>query len=263
MKQLHPFHLVTPSPWPVLSAFSALILMTGATLYMHSYQNGLFILLLGLLSLISIMFVWWRDVIREATFEGKHTEEVEIGLKAGMVFFIVSEIMFFAAFFWAFFHSSLAPTIWIGAIWPPAAIITFNTWQIPFLNTAILLLSGAAITYAHNSLIEDDFTLTAEGLVYTLSCAIFFMALQFYEYRNAPFNISDSIYASTFFMATGFHGAHVFIGTIFIFVCFIRFLKNHFTVDHHAGLEAAAWYWHFVDVVWLFLFTVVYFWGSL
>jgi cytochrome c oxidase subunit 3 len=263
MKQQHYFHLVNQSAWPILAALGALVLTFGATMYMHTYTLGIFILLLGLIHCLIVMYLWWLDVIYEGFVEGAHTSIVQRGLKGGMILFIVSEIMFFAAFFWAFFHSSLAPSIWIGGIWPPASILVFDPWGIPLLNTLILLVSGAAITMAHHYLILGQHTRVEESLLQTLSYAIGFLELQFYEYFNAPFDISDGIYGSTFFMTTGFHGFHVIIGTIFIFVCFLRLLFSQFTRDHHVGFEAAAWYWHFVDVVWLFVFVILYYWGGL
>jgi cytochrome c oxidase subunit 3 len=259
----HPFHMVTPSPWPLIASIGALALTVGGVMYMHSYALGSLLLLIGLLNILIIMVVWWRDVIREATFEGMHTNYVQHGLKMGMILFIISEIMFFFAFFWAYFHSSLAPAVEIGSIWPPNGILAFNPWGVPLLNTFILLLSGATITVVHHDIISGNTARAKIAFVLTLTLALFFTAIQIMEYIEAPFNIADGIYGSTFFMATGFHGFHVIIGTTFIAVCFIRFLKHHFTKEHHVGFEAAAWYWHFVDVVWLFLFVTVYFWGSL
>jgi cytochrome c oxidase subunit 3 len=190
-----------------------------------------------------------------------HTKAVQRGLKMGVVLFIVSEVMFFFAFFWAYFHSSLAPAIEIGSIWPPVGITVFSPWGVPLLNTLILLLSGVTITYAHHALTLGNRFYLVDGLAFTILLAVIFTFLQAFEYRTAPFNISDGIYGSTFFMATGFHGFHVIIGTTFIVVCLMR--VHHFTKQHHVGFEAAAWYWHFVDVVWLFLFVSIYFWGSL
>jgi len=244
-----------------MAAVAALAVTVGGVLYMHSYAFGGYILFFGVIYLITIVTFWWRDVIREATFEGMHTSKVQRGLKMGMILFIVSEIMFFFAFFWAYFHSSLAPAIEIGSIWPPVGISVFNPWGVPLVNTFILLLSGVTITYAHHAIISSDKELAKDGFAFTILLAVLFTLFQAYEYVEAPFNISDGIYGSTFFMATGFHGLHVIIGTTFILVCFLRL--NHFTTTHHVGFEAAAWYWHFVDVVWLFLFVSIYWWGSL
>jgi cytochrome c oxidase subunit 3 len=261
--QSHAYHLVSNSPWPLYASLAATLLTIGGVMYMHMYNHGFVVLLFGLIMLISVLSVWWRDVVRESTYEGMHTTLVQYGLRIGVVLFIVSEVMFFLAFFWAYFHSSLAPSIEIGSIWPPEGIITFNAWGVPLLNTYILLLSGVTITAAHHYLIRGNEKHVREGFYYTILLAFIFTALQLYEYVEAPFNISDGIYGSTFFMATGFHGFHVIIGTTFITVCLFRFLRSHFTKQHHFGFEAAAWYWHFVDVVWLFLFVSIYWWGSL
>jgi heme/copper-type cytochrome/quinol oxidase subunit 3 len=260
--QRHPYHLVDPSPWPLVSAISALVTAIGAAMFMHSFQNGTTILFLGIFMVICSMFVWWRDVIREATFTGYHTKTVQLGLRLGMILFITSEVMLFFAFFWAFFHASLSPTVELGSIWPPVSIQTFDPWEVPLLNTLILLLSGATVTWAHHEILAGRKEQAQIGLALTLILAITFTAFQAYEYIEASFNISDGVYGSTFFMATGFHGFHVIIGTIFLTVCFIRLSKNHFTKIHHFGFEAAAWYWHFVDVVWLFLFVTIYWWGN-
>ncbi len=261
--QRHFFHLVDPSPWPFVTALSSFVLMNGSVMYFQSIKGGNFVMLFGLLLVVLTMIIWWRDVIREATFEGHHTQAVQTGLRYGMILFIVSEIMFFFAFFWAFFHSSLAPTVEIGSIWPPEAIHPFNPWEVPLLNTIILLTSGATVTWAHHAITTGLRTEAIYGLILTLFLAIFFTALQVFEYQEASFNIADGIYGSTFFMATGFHGFHVIIGTLFLAVCLVRLIKYHFTTTHHFGFEAAAWYWHFVDVVWLFLFVTIYWWGTL
>lgn len=257
----HPFHLVTPSPWPLLASLGAFLLTLGGVMYMHSYRWGGYVLSFGVFYLLFIAILWWRDVIREATFEGMHTKEVQRGLRLGMILFIASEVMFFFAFFWAYFHSSLSPAIEIGSIWPPYGIEVFDPWGVPLLNTFILLLSGVTITYAHHAIIAGSKLYAKDGLVFTIGLALLFTAFQVYEYIEAPFNISDGIYGSTFFMSTGFHGFHVIIGTTFIIVCFLRL--HHFSTEHHIGFECAAWYWHFVDVVWLFLFVSIYWWGSL
>lgn len=220
------------------------------------------VLSLGVLMIIYAMVVWWRDVIREATFEGHHTTPVQTGLRYGMLLFLVSEIMFFVAFFWAFFHSSLAPTVEIGAVWPPKGIQVLNPWEIPFLNTMILLSSGASVTWAHHAILAGRRDHALQGLLVTVVLAVIFTGFQAYEYVEAPFTIADGIYGSTFYLATGFHGFHVIIGTLFLTVCLGRVLRHHFTPHHHFGFEAAAWYWHMVDVVWLFLFVSIYYWGG-
>jgi len=258
----HRYHLVDPSPWPILGAFAGLFFMVGFTTWMHSYNGGTAAFFFGIFSVIFVMFGWWKDVIREGTFEGHHTQIVQKGLKYGMILFIASEVMFFFAFFWAFFHSSLSPAIQIGGIWPPRGIPVLSPWEIPFLNTIILLLSGASLTWSHHAMIAGQKKEMVNGLIVTVLLAIFFTACQVFEYVEAPFTMSDGVYGSTFFIATGFHGMHVIIGSLFLIVCLVRMYKNHFTTTHHIGFEAAAWYWHFVDVVWLFLFVSIYWWGG-
>jgi cytochrome c oxidase subunit 3 len=260
--QKHPFHLVDPSPWPIFGSLGAFASTMGGVMYMHSYSGGSLLLSLGLGMIMYTMFVWWRDVIRESTYEGHHTSVVQIGLRYGMILFIVSEIMFFVAFFWAFFHSSLAPTVEIGAVWPPKGIEVLNPWGIPFLNTVILLSSGAAVTWAHHAILAGSKQQAISGLIATILLAVVFTGLQAMEYIEAPFTISDGIYGSTFYLATGFHGFHVIVGTIFLIICAIRQSMAHFTKHHHFGFEAAAYYWHMVDVVWLFLFVSIYWWGG-
>nr|ADO60605.2 cytochrome c oxidase subunit III [Mycetophagus quadripustulatus] len=256
----HPFHLVDVSPWPILGSLSAMTLMTGFVKWFHFFNTNLFFL--SLIIMMLIMYQWWRDITREGTFQGHHTKTVTLGLRWGMILFITSEIMFFLSFFWGFFHNSLSPNIELGLIWPPKGILSFNPLQIPLLNTMILLTSGLTVTWAHHSLMENNYKKTFQGLLITVILGIYFSMLQAYEYMESSFSISDSSYGSSFFMATGFHGIHVIIGTTFLLICLIRHLKNHFSQIHHFGFEAAAWYWHFVDVVWLFLYISIYWWGS-
>jgi heme/copper-type cytochrome/quinol oxidase subunit 3 len=258
----HPYHLVTISPWPLLISVAAYITALGGVMYMHAYKFGLFTLIYGIINVIVIMGLWWRDVIREATFEGMHTTRVQKGLRIGFVLFIVSEVMFFFGFFWAFFHSSLTPAIELGCTWPPEGIVPFDPLSTPLVNTLILLLSGATITYTHHALVTGNVLKTFIGFIETLIYAIAFTSLQCEEYIHAPFSISDGIYGSVFYLITGLHGFHVIIGTLFISVCFLRFLKGHFSREHHLGFEFAAWYWHFVDVVWLFVYIMIYWWGG-
>ena len=260
--QRHGFHLVDPSPWPIVAAFSALFFTFGGVLYFHGYIGGVFLWRFGLAMILFMMFCWWRDIIREGTFEGQHTARVQSGLRMGMLLFIVSEIMFFVAFFWAFFHSSFNPSHAIGGVWPPFGLTILDPWKVPFLNTLLLLTSGCTITWAHYAILGGLKDQACIALIHTIFLAVIFTALQGFEYVTSPFTISDGIYGSTFYMATGFHGFHVFVGTCFITVCLFRLYRNHFTMEHHFGFEAAAWYWHFVDVVWLFLFISIYWWGS-
>nr|YP_009171531.1 cytochrome c oxidase subunit 3 [Comicus campestris]AJW76386.1 cytochrome c oxidase subunit 3 [Comicus campestris] len=256
----HPYHLVNQSPWPLTGAIGALVLVSGLIMWFHKFQMTLFSI--GVLIIIMTMIQWWRDITREGTYQGLHTLKVNLGLRWGMILFIVSEVFFFISFFWAFFHSSLSPTIELGVTWPPTGIHPFNPFQIPLLNTAILLASGVTVTWAHHSLMESNFSQSLQGLLITIILGIYFTSLQAYEYLEAPFTIADAVYGSTFFVATGFHGLHVIIGTTFLFICFLRHYMWHFSKNHHFGFEAAAWYWHFVDVVWLFLYISIYWWGS-
>lgn len=261
-KHYHPFHLVDPSPWPYVGAFGALGMTIGGVMYFHSYEYGELLLLTSMSVVILVMIVWWRDVIREGSFEGHHTMVVQRGLRQGMLLFIVSEVMFFFSFFWAFFHSSMGPTIEIGGVWPPIGIVPIDAFEVPLLNTAVLLTSGATVTWCHYGVIGGDRFNSIVSLFLTIVLGIIFTGLQALEYYEAPFTIADSVFGSTFFMATGFHGFHVLIGTSFLAVCFFRLLDNHFTKHHHNGLEAAIWYWHFVDFVWIFLFFSIYWWGA-
>ena len=260
--QRHAFHLVDPSIMPLLTSFSTMTFLTGSVMFFHGYQFGIQMTIFGFFAVITCMFLWWRDIVREGTYEGFHTNIVQLGLRYGMILFIVSEVMFFFAFFWAFFAASLAPTIEIGNIWPPKGIAAFDPKAIPLLNTLILLSSGATVTYSHHAITAGNKVEAVWALVLTIALAVFFTAFQAVEYVTANFTISDGIFGSTFFMATGFHGFHVFVGTCFLFVCLIRLMLNHFTIQHHFGFEAAAFYWHFVDIVWLFLYVAVYYWGG-
>ncbi|ACJ00984.1 cytochrome c oxidase subunit 3 [Rhodospirillum centenum] len=263
-----PYHLVDPSPWPLLGAFAGGLLATGAILYMH--DHGWAVLAAGFLAVLGVMAGWWRDVVRESVVQRAHTPVVKIGLRYGMVLFIASEVMFFVAFFWAFFDASLyaaepmqvARTEATGGQWPPAGIEPINPFDLPLMMTVILLLSGSTVTWAHHAIIEGKQAQAVKALGITVALGALFTLFQLYEYSHASFGFADNIYSSTFYMATGFHGFHVLIGTIFLAVCWFRASRGHFTPQSHFGLEAAAWYWHFVDVVWLFLFVSIYWWGA-
>lgn len=271
----HDYHLVDPSPWPILGAFSSLTLFTGLVFFLHNYQIGKILLPIGFLMVIFTMFVWWRDVVKEGVVGKHHTGIVRHGLRLGMALFITSEVMFFFAFFWSFFKFSLMPElVFDGAhifeigkvvkegVWPPAGIKTFDAWDLPLINTLILLLSGTTVTWAHYALLNNNRRDLIRGLAITVVLGISFTCLQAFEYHHAQFGMKDGIYASNFFLATGFHGVHVIIGTIFLAVCLVRAIRGQLTPEGHLGFEFAAWYWHFVDAVWLFLFAFVYVWGS-
>nr|AZH81031.1 cytochrome c oxidase subunit III [Caridina gracilirostris] len=256
----HTYHLVDMSPWPLTGSISAMMITTGLVKWFH--QSNMDLLSLGLLATGLTMLQWWRDVTREGTYQGLHTARVVTGLQWGMMLFITSEVLFFFSFFWAFFHSSLAPTPELGNCWPPTGISAFNPFQIPLLNTTILLASGATVTWSHHAIMEGKLGSAIQSLALTVVLGAYFTALQAMEYYEAPFTLADSAYGSTFFVATGFHGLHVIIGSVFLLVCLYRLYMCHFSSKHHFGFEAAAWYWHFVDVVWLFLFTSMYWWAS-
>ena len=258
-RNLHPYHLVDPSPWPYLMGCSSLITTIGAVIYFHF--SNINILYLGLASISLVMFLWLKDVVRESTFLGFHTVATVKGLKMGFILFIVSEVLFFFSFFWAFFHSSLSPSIEIGVMWPPKGVHALNPFGVPLLNTAVLLSSGATVTWAHHSIVNGNRDQALKGLTFTVLLGAFFTLLQGIEYFDTSFSIADSVFGSTFFVATGFHGLHVLIGTIFLLICLMRLNYSHFTRSHHIGFEFASWYWHFVDVVWLFLYVCIYWWG--
>jgi len=271
----HDYHILPPDQWPLIGAFSALALTGGGVMWMHDNPYGKFVFLLGLLGVLVTMFSWWGNVIREGK-AGDHTPVVQLHLRYGMILFIASEVMFFVAWFWAFFSSALFPApleivegaaslVTDGSLvaqWPPKGIEVLDPFGFPLLNTFILLCSGTTVTWAHHALIHGDREGLKRGLWCTILLGLLFTSIQAYEYAQAPFAFKGNIYGATFFMATGFHGAHVIIGTIFLAVFLVRSYKGDFTPKQHFGFEAAAWYWHFVDVVWLFLFVSIYVWGG-
>jgi cytochrome c oxidase subunit III len=267
----HDYHLVDPSPWPIIGAVSAFILAVGGIAWMRQMFPGAWVVFgVGVIGVAYTMVGWWRDVIREAQYEGYHTRVVQISHRYGMILFIASEVMFFVAWFWAYFNTALFPasgpefarTELLGGVWPPKGIETFDPWHLPLLNTLILLTSGTTVTWAHHALLHDDRDGLKKGLILTIILGALFTCVQAYEYSHAAFGFKGHIYGATFFMATGFHGAHVIIGTIFLIVCLGRAYAGHFTPKQHLGFEFAAWYWHFVDVVWLFLFACIYVYGA-
>jgi cytochrome c oxidase subunit 3 len=291
----HDYHLVDPSPWPIAASLGALVMAVGAIAWMKTGAGGVFgikgpwLFLLGMMMICAVAYMWWRDVVIEA-HKGDHTPVVAMHLRYGMILFIASEVMFFVAWFWAYFDHAFYPkdvhvlqnskeligmvtrNEVFGGAWPPKPVAatgaegffksTFDPWGLPLVNTLILLLSGCTVTYAHHALLHNNRTGLIWGLVATVALGFIFTLCQAYEYGHAAFSFKGHSYGSTFFMATGFHGAHVIIGTIFLFVCLLRAMKGHFSPKQHFGFEAAAWYWHFVDVVWLFLFAVIYVWGA-
>jgi len=259
IKSNHTFHLVDQSPWPISASLAAFTIVTGIVKWFIIIDT--YLIYLGLFTIILTSYQWWRDVTRESTLQGLHTLYVIKGLRWGMILFIISEILFFFSFFWAFFHNSLAPTLEIGIFWPPSGILPFNATQVPLLNTLILLSSGISVTWAHHALIENNYTQIIHSIFFTIILGVYFSFLQAIEYYEAIFSIADSSYGASFFVTTGFHGLHVLIGTSFLLICFFRIINNHFSSIHHFGFEAAAWYWHFVDVVWLLLYVNIYWWG--
>ena len=256
----HPVHLVDESPWPLLASLRGARITCGLLKWFQYSDPSLVILGVAFLMLVS--YQWWRDIAREGALIGFHTSMVELGLRWGIILFIVSEIFFFLRFFWAFFHRSLAVNVELGNQWPPSGILAFSPFGVPLLNTVILLSSGVRVTWAHHSLISNNHTQTAASLLVTILLGGYFTLLQGAEYVEASFRFADSVYGSTFFLATGFHGIHVLVGTTFLRVCLYRLRNCAFSASHHFGFEAAALYWHFVDVVWLFLFVVIYWWGG-
>nr|YP_009501936.1 cytochrome c oxidase subunit III [Livia junci]AWU48979.1 cytochrome c oxidase subunit 3 [Livia junci] len=260
MNKNHQFHLVDPSPWPLVISFIILnyTLFSVMMMNMKHWKP----MIMSMILILWVMFIWWRDVQRESTFQGTHTSFVMISMKYGMLLFIVSEILFFFSFFWSFFHHVLSPSQEIGLSWPPFGIFPFNPLHIPLINTVILLSSGVSITWAHSSIFSNNLSQTKISMIMTIILGIYFSFLQAYEYMEAPFCVSDSVYGSTFFVTTGFHGIHVIIGTMFLSHSLMRLLNLHFSKIHHLGMEMSIWYWHFVDVVWLFLYISIYWWGK-
>lgn len=278
----HDYHIIDPSPWPLFGSIGGLVTAIGAIAWMRALAEGEFLIAgvnlaaagpwifyVGIALILYTMYAWWADTVKES-LQGHHTKVVSLHLRYGMLLFIASEVMFFVAWFWAFFDASLFPdeiaqyarVEHTGGIWPPQGIEVLDPWHFPLFNTIILLLSGTTVTWAHHALIENDRSTLKWMLFITVVLGIFFSFVQGYEYSIAPFTFSESIYGATFFMATGFHGFHVLVGTIFLLVCLFRAMAGHFTPEKHFGFEAAAWYWHFVDVVWLFLFCAIYVWAS-
>jgi cytochrome c oxidase subunit III len=272
----HQYHILPPSIWPLFGSMAALVLASGGIMFMHKMTGGGAVLLAGLAGVIITMFGWWSEVIKEA-HAGDHTPIVQLHLRYGMILFIASEVMFFVGWFWAWFDFSLFPSAVeaVGGQWPPKGLEVINAWEFPLLNTLILLCSGCTVTWAHHALIHGNRQDMIKGLWCTILLGAVFTCIQAYEYVHAPFafaangtplsghgTMPGTSYGGAFFMATGFHGFHVLVGTIFLIVNLVRAYRGDFTPKQHFGFEAAAWYWHFVDVVWLFLFASIYIWGG-
>ncbi len=259
----HTYHILDNSPWPIFMAFSLMLCMKGGVVFMQGFEGGSTSLLIGFLLVCLIFFCWFTDVSKEATLQGNHTYLVQRGLKIGFILFIVSELMFFVALFWAFFHSSLAPSVELGIVWPPMGIQALNPISVPLLNTIVLVASGVVLTWGHHAIITANKPQTTLALLITILLAVSFTGLQFLEYLDSTFNIADSVYGSTFFICTGFHGIHIIIGTIYLVTCLYRTMYDFNTASSHTGLDTCAWYYHFVDVVWIVMFFCVYYWPYL
>jgi len=252
---------VQTSRWPLLISFSVFSFLTNIVFYFH-YKASLYLVLVCRLFLVLVSFMWWKDVVRERVI-GYHSHKLEARIRFGMLLFILSEVFFFVSFFWAFFDASLAPVVDIGILWPPKGISPLSMYSVPLLNTIILLARGVTVTWAHHSIISNSFTKSVLSLFLTISLGVYFLLLQYIEYCEAQFAIRDGAYGTTFFVSTGFHGIHVIIGTLFLIYSFILLIKGKLISNHHVTFELARWYWHFVDVVWLYLFVIVYGWSSI
>lgn len=257
-RTFHPYHLVEASPWPLLMAFSLQSFAIGFVTWITNLHANLIphFLIIGFLA-----FLWWKDVLRESA-GGYHTVIVQKGITIGFLLFLITEIMLFFSFFWAFFHSSLAPAVDIGSVWPPKGINAVNPWAIPLLGSCVLLASGFVLTLSHHAMILGNKDLAIISMIITILLGFFFIFLQANEYYMGEFTIADSIFGTVFYMTTGLHALHVIAGVSFLTVALIRMYFDSFTTEHHLGLEFAIFYWHLVDVVWLFVFFSYYWWGS-
>nr|UXO94119.1 cytochrome c oxidase subunit 3 [Dolichovespula lama] len=258
-KSNHPYHMVTISPWPLILSIN--LFFFAMSLIKWFYMMDFKLMIISSLTITLSLSQWWRDVTRESTFQGMHTSYIIKNLKSSMILFIISEMFFFISMFWAYFHMSLSPSIEIGMLWPPKNIIMFNPYDIPLFNSIILISSGMTITLSHHYLLNNKMSMSINLLYTTIFLSGMFSIIQFYEYYMAPFTIADSVFGSIFFLTTGFHGLHVFVGTLFLIVCLFRMINMHFSMNHHFGYEAAIWYWHFVDIVWLFVYMWLYWWS--
>ncbi len=256
--ELHPYHLVKPSPWPMTVSFGLFFFLMGLVKWFHSLDYALLFLHIGILGLSFSIYFWFRDIIFEATYEQHHTKKVRAGIRLGMKLFIVSEIMFFFSFFLSYFYIAFSPTVAIGCSWPPEGIIPIHPGGLPLVNTCLLIGSGVTVTWAHRAVVADLRRDSINALGITIFLGLIFTYFQYLEYNHASFAINDSVYGSLFYIMTGFHGIHVIIGTAFLIVCWFRLAAYHFTSRTHTGLVLAIWYWHFVDVVWIALYGLVY-----
>nr|YP_010350287.1 cytochrome c oxidase subunit III [Pyemotes zhonghuajia]UOK09671.1 cytochrome c oxidase subunit 3 [Pyemotes zhonghuajia] len=254
-------YILSISPWPIILSMSILSSAITFISMIHSKLN-IYMFILIILMILMPSLLWWRDEIRESTYQGNHSNNMMNLLKKSMIMFITSEIMFFLSFFWAYFHCEISPNIEIGNSWPPIGIKTFNPFSIPLLNSIILLSSGSTVTLAHHLFLNKNISKSFYMINFTILLGMVFSMFQWIEYNNSSFNISDSIYSSTFFITTGFHGIHVIIGSMMLMSNSIRLYNFHMSKNHAINLDLAIWYWHFVDVVWLFLFISIYWYGK-
>jgi len=258
---MSPFLAVQTSFWPVFISLVLFSLLGNTVLYIN-IKFAFSMVLIPILLTIMVAYLWWKDFTRESLV-GYHTHKLESRLRVAMLLFILSEVFFFVSFFWAFYDASLAPSIEIGMVWPPVGVCPLSVYSVPLLNTVILLTSGITVTWAHHSIINNYFSKSVVSLFFTVFLGVYFLVMQYLEYKEAQFSISDGVYGRTFFMATGFHGMHVIIGTLFLLVVLFHLLNSKLLFNHHFSFEASAWYWHFVDVVWLILFISIYWWGGM
>nr|DBA43837.1 TPA_asm: COX3 [Bombus trifasciatus] len=256
MKKNFPFHMVTISPWPIIVSLNIMNLMLSIILWI--YLNNLLWMIINFMNIMMSTSMWFRDIIRESTFQGMHSFYIMSMLKFSMIMFIISELFFFISFFWAFFHNSISPSIEINIMWPPKMIKFFNPFEIPMLNSITLIFSGLTVTLSHYNMLNNDFKSSISDLSFTIFLGFYFNYMQIFEYQNSYFCINDSIFGSIFFISTGFHGIHVLIGTLMLFSSLMRMKFFHFSQIHHFNFEFAIWYWHFVDVIWLFIFMFYY-----
>nr|QBP33721.1 cytochrome c oxidase subunit 3 [Bombus asiaticus] len=256
MKKNFPFHMVTNSPWPIIVAINSMNLMLSIILWI--YLNNMLIMIINLLMLLTSTLMWFRDIIRESTFQGMHSMFIMSMMKFSMIMFIISELFFFISFFWTFFHNSISPSIEINSMWPPKMIKFFNPFEIPLLNSIILIMSGFTVTLSHYNLLNNKFNSSISTLIITIMLGFYFNIMQIFEYYNSFFCINDSIFGSIFFLSTGFHGTHVLIGTFMLSYSLIRMKNYHFSSIHHINFEFSIWYWHFVDIIWLFIYMFYY-----